>query len=54
MLLNWVGKDGARTAKGSIDGGLMYAERIAIGSIGKRDLAEGLGEGAVWKEIVLG
>ncbi|KAK0712120.1 heterokaryon incompatibility protein-domain-containing protein, partial [Lasiosphaeris hirsuta] len=54
MLLDWVGKGGVRTAKGAIDGGLMYAERVAIGSVGKADLAEGLGEGPVWKEIILG
>lgn len=31
-----------------------YAERVAIGSIGKGDLDEGFGDGVMWKEIVLG
>ncbi|KAH9883461.1 heterokaryon incompatibility protein-domain-containing protein [Xylariomycetidae sp. FL2044] len=39
MLLDWKGE---------------YAERAAIGSIGKGDLNEALGSGPVWKEIVLG
>lgn len=54
MLLDWLGKGGARSANGSIEGGLAYAERVAIGSIGKEDMNEGLGEGPVWKEIILG
>jgi hypothetical protein len=54
MLLDWVGGGGVRSARGSIEGGLMYAERVAIGSIGKGDVGEGLGEGAVWKEVILG
>ncbi|KAK0652670.1 heterokaryon incompatibility protein-domain-containing protein [Cercophora newfieldiana] len=54
MLLDWLGKDRVRSAHGSIEGGLMYAERVAIGSIGKGDLTEGFGEGPVWKEIILG
>lgn len=39
MLIDWHGE---------------YAERVAIGSIGKGDLKEALGDGAVWKEIILG
>jgi hypothetical protein len=39
MLIDWHGE---------------YAERVAIGSIGKGDLKEALGGGAVWKEIILG
>ncbi|RYP08309.1 hypothetical protein DL765_008851 [Monosporascus sp. GIB2] len=39
MLLEWHGE---------------YAERVALGSIGKEDLKEGLGDGIHWKEIVLG
>lgn len=31
-----------------------YAERVAIGSIGKGDLGEALGDGMCWKEIILG
>jgi hypothetical protein len=56
MLLAWVGKDGARTPKGSIDmtDMPMYAERVAIGSIGKQDLGKALEEGPIWKEIILG
>lgn len=56
MLLEWVGENGARTAMGSIDcdNKPMYAERVAIGSIRKQDLKEALGDGPVWKEIILG
>lgn len=39
MLIEWHGE---------------YAERVAIGSIGKGDLGEGLGGGGCWKEIILG
>ncbi|KAI9167999.1 hypothetical protein HJFPF1_04143 [Paramyrothecium foliicola] len=39
MLIDWHGE---------------YAERVAIGSIGKDDLKEALGRGIVWKEIILG
>ncbi|KAF2099789.1 HET-domain-containing protein [Rhizodiscina lignyota] len=56
MLLEWVGENGAKTAMGSIDraGRPMYAERVDIGSIGKKDLKEAFGDGPVWKEIILG
>ncbi|KAH7138762.1 heterokaryon incompatibility protein-domain-containing protein [Dendryphion nanum] len=56
MLLEWVGKESRRTAMGSIDSPSkpMYAERVAIGSIGKQDLEEALGGGPIWKEIILG
>ncbi|PPQ96059.1 hypothetical protein CVT26_004691 [Gymnopilus dilepis] len=39
MLIEWHGE---------------WAERVAVGSIGKEDLDQALGDGAVWKEIVLG
>ncbi|KDR66520.1 hypothetical protein GALMADRAFT_259000 [Galerina marginata CBS 339.88] len=39
MLIEWHGK---------------WAERIALGSIGKSDLREALPPGPVWKEIILG
>jgi hypothetical protein len=39
MLLGWHGE---------------WAERVSLGSIGKGDLHEALGEGPVWKEIILG
>jgi hypothetical protein len=32
----------------------MYAERVAVGSVGKGDVEEGLGGGPVWKEVILG
>ncbi|KAF2012898.1 HET-domain-containing protein [Aaosphaeria arxii CBS 175.79] len=56
MLLEWVGNGNLRTALGSINSsdGPMYAERVAIGSIGKHDVEEALGDGLVWKEIILG
>lgn len=55
MLIEWRGENGATAAMGSIDGGEpMYAERVALGSIGKEDLKEALGDGLVWKEIILG
>lgn len=57
MLIEWRGKDGRRTATGSLgcDGRpVQYAERVAIGSIGKTDVGEALGGGPVWKEIILG
>jgi hypothetical protein len=56
LLIEWRGENGAKTATGSIDcvGKPMYAERVAIGSIGKEDLKEALGDGPVWKEIILG
>ena len=31
-----------------------YAERVAIGSIGKGDLKEAFRDGPVWKEVILG
>lgn len=34
-------------------GGGQWAERIAVGSI-EKDVNEALGEGPVWKEIILG
>jgi hypothetical protein len=57
MLLEWVGEQGVRSATGSIedaDKKHAYAERVAIGSIGKNDLHDASGEGPVWKEIILG
>jgi hypothetical protein len=56
LLIEWRGENGVRTAMGSIDGVSkpMYAERVAIGSIGKEDLKEALRDGPVWKEIILG
>jgi hypothetical protein len=30
------------------------AERVSVGSIEKHDLHEALGEGPIWKEIILG
>jgi hypothetical protein len=56
MLIEWRGENGTTTAMGSIDyvGKPMYAERVAIGSIGKEDLKEALGDGPAWKEIILG
>ncbi|OAL36012.1 hypothetical protein AYO20_04673 [Fonsecaea nubica] len=57
MLIEWTDKDGNKTALGSITSNgkpSMYAERVAIGSVGKTDLNEGLGDGAIWKEIILG
>jgi hypothetical protein len=57
MLIEWLDNEGGKAAMGSIDSDgrpSMYAERIAIGSIGKGDLKEALGDGPVWKEIILG
>ncbi|KAK4233760.1 heterokaryon incompatibility protein-domain-containing protein [Achaetomium macrosporum] len=57
MLIEWRDKNGAKSALGSVayEGKpIMYAERVAIGSVGKTDLKEALEEGPVWKEIVLG
>jgi hypothetical protein len=56
LLIEWRGENGVRTAMGLIDGVSkpMYAERVAIGSIGKEDLKEALRDGPVWKEIILG
>jgi hypothetical protein len=57
MLIEWRDKDGGKTALGLVgcDGKPgLYAERVAIGSVGKTDLKEALGDGAIWKEIVLG
>jgi hypothetical protein len=56
MLIEWRGENGTRTAIGSIDcvDKPMYAEQVAIASIGKGDLKESLGDGPVWKEIILG
>jgi hypothetical protein len=57
MLLEWVGEKGVRSVTGSIESAdkkHAYAERVAIGSIGRHDLIEALGDGPVWKEIILG
>jgi len=53
MLIDWIAT-GARLATGSVGGGEMYAERVAIGSIGKDELKESLGDGPTWKEFILG
>ena len=45
MLIEWVLDP---------NGNKAYAERVGIGSIGKEDLDESLGDGVVWKEIILG
>ncbi|KAK4197113.1 HET-domain-containing protein [Triangularia verruculosa] len=52
MMLEWRDADGGRHAAGSIPS--MYAERVAVGSIGKADWSESLGAGPVWKEVILG
>lgn len=31
-----------------------WAQRVSVGSIEKHDVGEGLGQGPVWKEILLG
>ncbi|KAI1121539.1 heterokaryon incompatibility protein-domain-containing protein [Nemania abortiva] len=56
MLVEWRDGDGNKMAMGAIgqDGNGMYAERVAIGSVGKEDLNEAFGDGPVWKEIILG
>ncbi|KAL5321428.1 hypothetical protein ACEPPN_009386 [Leptodophora sp. 'Broadleaf-Isolate-01'] len=56
MLIEWRGVGGTTAVTGSIDCIVqpMYAERVAVGSIGKGDLKEALGDGPVWKEIILG
>ncbi|KXX77881.1 Heterokaryon incompatibility protein 6, OR allele [Madurella mycetomatis] len=54
MLVDWIGEKGVRSATGSVDGGKMYAERVAVGSVGKGELKESLGSGPVWKEFILG
>ncbi|KAH7000936.1 heterokaryon incompatibility protein-domain-containing protein [Ilyonectria destructans] len=57
MLIEWRDKEGGKTTMGSIicdNKPSMYAERVSIGSIGKMDLKEALGDGPVWKEIILG
>ncbi|KAK4233672.1 heterokaryon incompatibility protein-domain-containing protein [Achaetomium macrosporum] len=57
MLIEWRDKNREKSAMGSVSyegKPSMYAERVAIGSVGKTDLKEALGEGPVWKEIVLG
>jgi hypothetical protein len=57
MLVEWRDGEGGVHARGSVGGGGrggMYAERVAVGSVGKGDVGEGLGGGPVWKEIVLG
>ena len=45
MLIEWVLDP---------NGNKAYAERVGIGSIGKEDLDESLGDGPIWKEIILG
>lgn len=56
MLLEWIDEEGTRTAIGSITSASrpMYAERVAIGWIRKKGLEDTLGDGPVWKEIILG
>ncbi|KAK0737331.1 heterokaryon incompatibility protein-domain-containing protein [Apiosordaria backusii] len=52
MMLEWRDGKGGREAMGSIPS--TYAERVAVGSIGKEDWTESLGPGPVWKEVILG
>jgi hypothetical protein len=54
LLIEWIGENGVRTATGSIDGGKMYAERVDGTWISASSLKLGLGDGAVFKEIILG
>ncbi|KAK4178820.1 HET-domain-containing protein [Triangularia setosa] len=52
MMLEWRDGNGDRHATGSTPS--MYAERVAVGSIGKADWNESLGAGPSWKEVILG
>ncbi|KAK4225289.1 heterokaryon incompatibility protein-domain-containing protein [Podospora fimiseda] len=53
MMLEWCDQEGGRHAKGSV-AEMMYAERVALGSIRKSHWQKSLAPGPVWMEIILG
>ncbi|KAF8878811.1 heterokaryon incompatibility protein-domain-containing protein [Gymnopilus junonius] len=54
MLIEWHGWRDDSPYKGTTGLHGDWAERISLGSIEKEDLDQALGEGPMWKEIILG